>query len=380
MVARWPEVRFWRRSGGRISGWHRLNSSPATGVRSKPTSGTEAAVINSISGSTNNSECFVRELEKRGVRVGPANMGALNMAMQRATPRVMISYSSSDSDFVDELRGLLETQGISPWIDKTGIGPRKKWHTELLTQLRECHVLVPILSRAFLASDPCKMEVFIARSGGKRIVPIMYSMDLQYEELTEFPETKGLEDLFMFRVVDDGPSEAMALTIGRDEALARTCQSIVEQPKELDCNLAYIAYLRKDVTFATRLADGLSAQGVKTWIATRDIPVGANFMQAQIAAMMNAAALIVVLGEGLETSGYIRTELNLAKAQGIELYPVLPQHLVNSKDARDRLMNGLRSKDHTLELYQTQAYQFLGDYGSFVGQIRGDLPELTMER
>ena len=312
----------------------------------------------------------------------PPNYKFVNTVMT-STPslsqsqRVMISYSSRDSDFVDELVALLEERGVTPWVDKHGIKPGQKWHNELLKQLRECDVLVPVLSRPFLESDPCKMEVFIARSSGKRIVPIMYSPDLGYPELMQFPETKGLEDLFMFRLQDDAPSQGMALYLSREEALSRTCASIVSLPETFQPGLVYIAFLRTEVEFATRIADGLRDQGVKTWIATRDIPVGTNFMQEQIAAMMHAAALIIVLGEGIEESGYIRTELNLAKAQGIDLLPVLPNNLANNADARARLMTALRSRDHTLDLYQTHAYAFEGDINLLITQIHNDLPEAT---
>lgn len=291
----------------------------------------------------------------------------------------MISYSSADTPFVDHLVERLAAHGVEPWVDREGVLPGEKWHSQLLEGLRRCDVLVPVLSEPFLDSDPCRMEVFVARSAEKRIVPIMYSPGLRYEELAKYPETKGLEDLYMFRILDEGPSQGMALRLPTDEAIERTCASILGEEKETPGRYVYIAFLSTEVDFATDIANGLQDMGVPTWIATRDIAVGKNFMQAQIKAMLGAAVVLVVLDEGIEESGYIRTELTLARAQDKKIISVLPHRYSDDPAKRSELLTRLRSRDHTYHLYEMQSYPHRGDYAGLLGQLKNDLQDLVGE-
>ena len=62
---------------------------------------------------------------------------------------VMLSYRSSDSDFMEELAAHLRNHGIDPWIDKHGITPGQRWRDALLQELRSCDKVVAILSPAY---------------------------------------------------------------------------------------------------------------------------------------------------------------------------------------------------------------------------------------
>ena len=127
---------------------------------------------------------------------------------------VMLSYRSSDSDFMMELATHLRSQRIDPWIDREGIRPGEKWRDALINELKVCDKLIVILSRAYLESEHCRMELFIARSFGKPILPIM--VEDCFTELRSHEETKGLEDIFMMRLYN---LSAVGLPISRDEAL-----------------------------------------------------------------------------------------------------------------------------------------------------------------
>jgi hypothetical protein len=86
---------------------------------------------------------------------------------------VMLSYRSSDAAIMEELAAHLRSRGIVSWIDRQGIAPGARWRDTLLQELRSCDKFIVILSPAYLQSEHCRMEVFIARSFGKPILPIM---------------------------------------------------------------------------------------------------------------------------------------------------------------------------------------------------------------
>src|SRR5512132_2947248 len=108
---------------------------------------------------------------------------------------VMLSYKSDDEEAVKRVFARLVEHGIKPWIDTERILPGQPWREVLLAELRTCDVCVPLLSKAYVASEHCRMEVFIARSLGRRIVPLM--LEDCFNELRLHEETKGLEDVFM---------------------------------------------------------------------------------------------------------------------------------------------------------------------------------------
>ena len=108
---------------------------------------------------------------------------------------VMLSYKSEDYEAVKRILAGLIPHKVEPWVDTEGIKPGEPWREVLLEELRTCDVCVPVLSKAYASSEHCRMEVFIARSLGRRIVPVM--LEDCFSELRLYEETKGLEDILM---------------------------------------------------------------------------------------------------------------------------------------------------------------------------------------
>src|SRR5688572_7628727 len=112
--------------------------------------------------------------------------------------KVMISYPRTHAFFVDRLVRHLHSRGIEPWLDREGIKEGTRWRDALLEQLRTCDACVVVLSHAYLASEHCRMEAFIARSFGRLILPV--AVEDCFGALRNHEETKGLEDIFMMRM------------------------------------------------------------------------------------------------------------------------------------------------------------------------------------
>jgi len=112
--------------------------------------------------------------------------------------KVMFSYRSTEVKFVTKLAAYLRKRGVIPWIDREGIKPSSKWRDVLLEQLKTCDACIVVLLPEYLKSEHCRMEVFIARSFGRAILPVMVKEC--FSGLRKHEETKGLEDIFMMRM------------------------------------------------------------------------------------------------------------------------------------------------------------------------------------
>ena len=258
---------------------------------------------------------------------------------------VMLSYRSSDSDFMMELAKHLRSQRIDPWIDREGIRPGEKWRDALINELKVCDKLIVILSRAYLKSEHCRMELFIARSFGKPILPIM--VEDCFTELRSHEETKGLEDIFMMRLYN---LSAVGLPISRDEALRRVSKAVINvepNPQGLVSPLLYISYTTSDGEFATELSSEIERCGTRTWIATRNVAVGENWRDAQARAMMRATAHLVILDENLVRQNVLRTEILLSEARGLPTLPILPKRLNGEQGLISSILRDLDSADQT---------------------------------
>jgi len=280
---------------------------------------------------------------------------------------VMLSYRSSDSAFMEELAAHLRSRGIDPWIDRQGIAPGARWRDALLQELRSCDKFIAILSPAYLRSEHCRMEVFIARSFGKPILPIM--TEDCFPDLRAHEETKGLEDIFMMRLYK---LSAVGLPISREEALERVSTSATKSSQGTydTGNPVYVSYSTPDGEFATRLAEKLAQQNLKTWIATRSIAVGENWRDAQARAMMRASAHIIVLDENIVRQNVLRTEILLSEAQGLPTLTVLPTRLNHRHEVISQMLEDLDKSDQTYRrLAATQYFSSSDDLSQVAVQL-----------
>jgi hypothetical protein len=186
------------------------------------------------------------------------------------------------------------------------------------------------------------MEVFVARSFGRRIVPIMVK-DC-FGDLDKHEETKGLGDIFMMRMYR---LNAVGLPISGREAFHRLACSLTASMPKIEAQV-YISYPNYHGEFATLLARSLEKRRIKTWVATRDIHLGENWRDAQARAMLRAFAHVVVLSADMFESHVLRTEILLGEARGLPVFTVLPPEITNP-DSRPvkTMLRRLNSSDLT---------------------------------
>lgn len=280
------------------------------------------------------------------------------------SPQVMISYSHKQVDFVESLLRHLRTANVNVWIDREGVRAGKPWRQELTEAVLQCDILLPVLSPAFLASPTCRLEVLLARSFGKRIIPVM--VEECTKDVPRYPETKGLEDIFMMYFTD---LRSVGLQLSEDEAYKRVVDGIVLDSVPLPARPVYVAYVWSEAEFADRIATALEALGHPTWIATRHVPLGVRWFDEQVRALQGAKAMVIVINDRAAEGALLRTEIVLARARGIPILPVLADSVKGDERRISDLRGSIREHDDTLVLYDLQWFSSDPNWGAMIALL-----------
>jgi hypothetical protein len=255
---------------------------------------------------------------------------------------IMVSYRTPNRALADEIYSALEADGLSPWMDYRGIKAGMRWRDELLRVVRTCRAFVAILTQDYLQSEHCRMEIYIARSRGVPVLPVM--AEDCFKLLDEYEETKGLADTFMVRL---HRLSVVGLLITREDAIQRVVAAARDIGSQSTAKRVYVAYCNGEASLATTIASYLETGGVPSWIATRDCRVGDNWRQAQARGVLNASLQIVVLDETIARANVLRTEILLAEAVGLPVFTVLGAALAADELALARVMAELRGAELT---------------------------------
>lgn len=254
----------------------------------------------------------------------------------------MISYRTAHRVTADEIYAALESAGLSPWMDYRGIEEGAKWRDELLREVRSCRAFIALLTPDYVESEHCRMEMFIARSRGCVVLPVM--LEDCFGLLDKYEETKGLADTFLVRL---HRLSVVGLPITRQEAIQRLVNAARAIGQDTIPKTVYVAYCNKEAEAATRIARQLEGEGISAWIATQDCRVGDNWRQAQARAIMNASIQVVVMDETIVEADVLRTEIMLAEAFGLPVLTVLGASLSADERAVAEVMKNLRAADMT---------------------------------
>ncbi len=87
--------------------------------------------------------------------------------------KVFISYSRSDSAFVDRLEKELESRGFDVWVDRADIGAGSAWRAEIAQAIRGCDAFVLVFSPRAAGSVNISKELALADNYEKRILPVV---------------------------------------------------------------------------------------------------------------------------------------------------------------------------------------------------------------
>lgn len=133
-------------------------------------------------------------------------------------PRVFISYSRSDGDFVEVLQARLAGEGFECWIDLEGLRAGEEWGQEIDQAIRDSFALIVVLSPASCRSAYVSYEWAFALGAEVTVIPLL----LQAAEI--HPRLAALQHLDFIRR-DDRPWPSLFGAL-EDAARARPAYSI----------------------------------------------------------------------------------------------------------------------------------------------------------
>ena len=99
---------------------------------------------------------------------------------------VFISYASKDRERIIDLVDRLDSSGVSVWIDQMSIEGATMWSQEIVAAIRNCKVLILVISENSADSENVVKEVALASEGRKRILPV-------YLASAEIPESMAYQ-------------------------------------------------------------------------------------------------------------------------------------------------------------------------------------------
>lgn len=273
--------------------------------------------------------------------------------------RVMISYRQipGQSEFADRLERELANAGFETWIDKKNIPPGSNWESEIFQGIIASDYVILCLSPEYFESQTCQSECYIARGYGKNLLPIVVPYEGRisvFELIGQYEATKGIDHL---HIISFQGQEVLGLVEDYTLLVQRLAKAMTN-PTPLDADYeVYCSFRWTQAEFATRIADDLNRAGIKTFIHTRSIDVGAEWRRASWSATLKARFHLVILSPDVYSSDYIGNEVLIRRTKkDTHFIPVLAQEFVNDKVAKDEILTTFRNSPNLAELNKIQWY------------------------
>jgi hypothetical protein len=87
---------------------------------------------------------------------------------------VVISYSRTDSDFVDRLEADLNAHQVTTWVDRRQLEGGQVWEADIRSAIDHCRTLLVVISPDALASVWVRQEYRYALKQHKEVIPVRY--------------------------------------------------------------------------------------------------------------------------------------------------------------------------------------------------------------
>lgn len=99
---------------------------------------------------------------------------------------IFVSYSRRDQEIVDRFVGMMESAGMSVWIDRQKIQAGRLWRTQIVQAIDTCDGFVLMLSTNSAASDNVRREIDLALDSGRNIFimlleQVKLTADMRYQ-------------------------------------------------------------------------------------------------------------------------------------------------------------------------------------------------------
>lgn len=132
-------------------------------------------------------KALLRNPENQEIKQAMIRTLGLSHVKKAAQRGVFMSYNRNDELFALDLDQDLRAVGIRVWLDVIDISPSMDWQSAVTTALRDCGVMLVILSPDSVADETAQAERAHFINSGKIIIPLLYqSCDL-----------RSIEDIFV---------------------------------------------------------------------------------------------------------------------------------------------------------------------------------------
>ncbi|MGB0505334.1 MAG: toll/interleukin-1 receptor domain-containing protein [Pikeienuella sp.] len=84
----------------------------------------------------------------------------------------------------------------------------------------------------------------------------------------------------------------------------------------------FVSHANVDALLANELSAALEQRELRTWIAPRDIPVGADYSESLVQGIDESAAMVVIVTPTALESRHVRSEVSRAMDKGLTLLPI----------------------------------------------------------
>src|SRR5947208_5079277 len=87
---------------------------------------------------------------------------------------VFISYSRTDTAFVDRLEADLQARNFRTWVDRGRLEGGEEWLDVIENAIKKCQVLLVVLTPEAVKSKFVRKEYRYAEHKGKFVIPLQY--------------------------------------------------------------------------------------------------------------------------------------------------------------------------------------------------------------
>ncbi len=84
----------------------------------------------------------------------------------------------------------------------------------------------------------------------------------------------------------------------------------------------FVSHSSRDVDLANEVLSLLEKEGLRCWIAPRDVPAGADYGEAIIDAIEETSALVLLMSRASNESRQVQVEVERAFSKGRPVFPV----------------------------------------------------------
>ncbi|MFM2118912.1 MAG: hypothetical protein RL722_380 [Pseudomonadota bacterium] len=252
---------------------------------------------------------------------------------------VLISYSTFDKQQADAICNGLESQGIRCWIAPRDVPAGAEYADSIVRAIDAAQVMVLVYSSHTDGSKQVRREVERAVSNGITIMPVRIEaaeMSPVFEYYVGFVQWLDAINPLLEEHIDKLAHELRAVLSGRGGSIPGGGQPAQLAPMPVPTSSpvpqatpgagnsqdVLISYSTFDKQQADAICNGLESQGIRCWIAPRDMPAGAEYADSIVRAIDAAQVMVLVYSSHADGSKQVRREVERAVSNGITIMPV----------------------------------------------------------